>query len=150
MCETFLSPPRGADSPFPWSALIARCPATRRAWRRGKRRGTMHKISLGRTAVRFGAVLLMASGVGAVDASSSFAGGSATITNQPWGTTTGGEAVDLYTLTNNGIKIKILTYGGILQRIHIPARHRHVTNVALGFDNLADYQAKSPYFGALI
>jgi aldose 1-epimerase len=110
----------------------------------------MHKISLGRTAVRLGAVLLLAGGVGAVSASSSFAGGSATITKQPFGTTTAGEAVDVYTLTNNGIKIKILTYGGTLQTIDMPDRHGHVANVALGFDNLADYQAKSPYFGCLI
>jgi aldose 1-epimerase len=110
----------------------------------------MHKISLGRTVVRLGTVLLMAGGVGAVAASSSLAGGSATITKQPFGTTTGGEAVDLYTLTNNGIKIKILTYGGTLQTIDMPDRHGHVANVALGFDNLADYQAKSPYFGCLI
>jgi aldose 1-epimerase len=110
----------------------------------------MHKIHLGRTAVRLGTVLLMAGGVGAVAASTSYAGGSATITKQPFGTTTGGEAVDIYTLTNNGIRVKILTYGGTLQSIEMPDRHGHRANVALGFDNLADYQAKSPYFGCLI
>src|SRR3954467_5612553 len=116
MCETFLSPPRGV-TPLPVVSPHCSLPCHAKAWRRGKRRGTMHKISIGRTAVRLGAVLLMAGGVGGASASSSFAGGSATITKQPFGTTTGGEAVDLYTLTNNGIKIKILTYGGIVQTI---------------------------------
>jgi aldose 1-epimerase len=60
------------------------------------------------------------------------------------------QAVDRYTLTNcNGMEVKILTYGGILQSIRVPDRHGNVVNVALGFDNLADYVAKSPYFGCI-
>ncbi|MFC7275868.1 aldose epimerase family protein [Paractinoplanes rhizophilus] len=111
---------------------------------------SLGRISLGRTAVRLGAVLLMIGGVGVVSASTSYAGGSATITKRAWGTTAGGENVDLYTLTNNGIRVKILTYGGILQSIEMPDRRGRTTNVALGFDNLADYETSSPYFGALI
>lgn len=110
----------------------------------------MPKMSSGRTAVRFGAVLLMVGGVGVVSASTSYAGGSATITKQAWGTTAGGVAVDRYTLTNNGMRVKILTYGGILQSIEVPDRHGHKANVALGFNNLADYETKSPYFGCII
>ena len=45
--------------------------------------------------------------------------------------------------------VKILTYGGIIQSIVVPDRHGHLANVALGFDNLADYVAKSPYFGCI-
>ncbi|WP_433306790.1 aldose epimerase family protein [Actinoplanes sp. CA-030573] len=107
-------------------------------------------MSSGRAAVRFGAVLLMVGGVGVVSASTSYAGGTATITKQPWGTTAGGVAVDRYTLTNNGMRVKILTYGGILQSIEVPDRHGHRANVALGFNNLADYETKSPYFGCII
>jgi aldose 1-epimerase len=110
----------------------------------------MHKIPFGRTAVRLGAVMLMAGGVGMVSASSSYAGGPATITKQAFGTTAGGLAVDRYTLTNNGIRVKILTYGGILQSIEMPDRHGRTVNVALGFNNLADYETKSPYFGCII
>ena len=110
----------------------------------------MHKIRIGRTAVRLGAVALMVAGIGAVGASTSYAGGPATITKEAWGVTAGGVAVDRYTLTNNGIKVKILTYGGIIQSLEMPDKHGHQANVALGFNNLADYEAKSPYFGALI
>jgi len=110
----------------------------------------MHKISMGRAAARLGAVAILVSGIGVVGSSTSYAGGSATITKEPWGTTAGGLAVDRYTLTNNGVRVRILTYGGILQAIDMPDRHGKPANVALGFDNLADYEAKSPYFGAII
>jgi galactose mutarotase-like enzyme len=47
------------------------------------------------------------------------------------------------------MEVKILTYGGILQSIRVPDRHGRLANVTLGFDNLADYVAKSPYFGCI-
>ena len=46
--------------------------------------------------------------------------------------------------------VKIITYGGIVTEIDTPDRHGKIADVALGFDNLADYVAKSPYFGAII
>jgi aldose 1-epimerase len=107
----------------------------------------MHKNSSGRIALRLGAVVLMAAGVGTIDASTSYAGGPATITKEAWGTTAGGAAVDRYTLTNNGMRVRILTYGGVLQTIEAPDRRGRRANVTLGFDNLADYETKSPYFG---
>src|SRR6185436_3727879 len=57
--------------------------------------------------------------------------------------------VDRYTLSNGKMRIRILTYGGILQMIEVPDRRGRLGNVTLGFDNLADYQAKSPYFGCI-
>src|SRR6266542_2533667 len=72
------------------------------------------------------------------------------ITKAPFGTLADGTKVDVYTLTNSHrVEVKILTYGGILQSIRIPDRHHRFANVALGFDNLADYVAKSPYFGCI-
>ncbi|RSM59763.1 galactose-1-epimerase [Actinoplanes sp. ATCC 53533] len=109
----------------------------------------MQQITIGRTAVRLGAVALMVGGIGLVGASMSYAGGPATITKEAWGTTAGGAAVDRYTLTNNGMRVRILTYGGILQTIETPDRRGRVANVALGFDNLSDYETKSPYFGCI-
>src|SRR3954471_22037192 len=85
-----------------------------------KRRGTMLKIPSGRSLLRFGAVALMVGTIGVVGASTSYAGGKATITKEAWGTTTGGQAVDRYTLTAGRLKVRILTYGGILQSIEMP------------------------------
>lgn len=59
-----------------------------------------------------------------------------------------GEEVDLYTLTNRkGMRVKIITYGGIIQSIEIPGRRGDLTNVTLGFDNLDQYVNENPYFG---
>jgi len=72
------------------------------------------------------------------------------ITSQPFGSVNG-QAVDLFTLTNsNRMEVRIITYGGILQSIRVPDRHGQFANVSLGFDNLADYVARSPFFGAII
>jgi aldose 1-epimerase len=72
-----------------------------------------------------------------------------TISKQPFGIADG-QNVDLYTLTNsNGMEVKIMTYGGIIQSVRVPDRRHRFENVTLGFDNLADYVAKSPYFGCI-
>ena len=75
--------------------------------------------------------------------------GKPTVTREAWGSTPEGQ-VDRYTLTNGrGLRVRILTYGGILQTIEVPDKRGRSTNVTLGFDNLADYVAKSPYFGCI-
>jgi aldose 1-epimerase len=78
-------------------------------------------------------------------------GGAVTITKAPYGTLADGTAIDQYTLTDQrGMTVKIITYGGIVTEMDTPDRQGKTANVALGFDNLADYVAKSPYFGAII
>ena len=78
-------------------------------------------------------------------------GGGVTVTMAPYGTLADGTAIDQYTLANQrGMSVKIITYGGIVTEIDTPDRKGKTANVALGFDNLADYVAKSPYFGAII
>lgn len=63
----------------------------------------------------------------------------------------GGRAVERFTLVNGrGVSVSILSYGGVIQALHVPDRDGNVANVALGFANLADYVAKSPYFGAIV
>lgn len=59
--------------------------------------------------------------------------------------------VNLYCLTNsNGIELEVLDYGGIIRRIGLPDREGRVQNCVLSFEELLDYESKSPYFGALI
>ncbi|MCA1647607.1 MAG: galactose mutarotase [Chloroflexi bacterium] len=67
----------------------------------------------------------------------------------PFGSVSG-KSVARYTLTNGGMQVHILTYGGILQSIDVPDRTGHVANVALGFATLDQYVDASPFFGALI
>ena len=78
----------------------------------------------------------------------------ASITSAPFGVVDAdghpedGKAVEIYTLTNRkGMRVNILTYGGILQSIEIPGRRGRLTNVTLGFNNLEQYVNENPYFG---
>jgi aldose 1-epimerase len=76
---------------------------------------------------------------------------SGTVTSQPFGTTADGIAVEEYTLTNaNGMEVKLITYGGTITSIRVPDKDGNMDNVVLGFDNLADYETRSPFFGSII
>ncbi|MEV6781549.1 aldose epimerase family protein [Streptomyces sp. NPDC051098] len=61
-----------------------------------------------------------------------------------------GTKVYRWSLANGGTRLKVLSYGGIVQSLEIPDRHGRYKNVSLGFDTLEEYVASSPYFGALI
>jgi aldose 1-epimerase len=70
---------------------------------------------------------------------------------EPFGKMPDGTQVDKYTLTNShGVRVAILTYGGIVQAIDVPDKNGKLGDIALGFDNLDDYIKSSPYFGAII
>lgn len=59
--------------------------------------------------------------------------------------------VDLFILSNaNGVAVKLMTYGGRIIELHAPDRSGQSGNIVLGFDNLAPYLQKNPYFGATI
>ena len=75
----------------------------------------------------------------------------ATVTVTPFGRTPGGEAVELYTLTNaRGMQVRAMTYGAIIQAIRVPDRSGHPEDVTLGHDSLQGYLEASPYFGAVV
>lgn len=68
---------------------------------------------------------------------------------EPFGTANG-EAVDRYSLMNtNGMEVKILTYGGIVQSVGVPDRDGAMANVVLGFATPDEYVAGNPYFGCI-
>lgn len=68
-----------------------------------------------------------------------------------YGTTSQGEKVTLYTLTNsNGISLEIITYGGIITKLFFPDNKGVLGNIVLGYDNLKYYEDNQPFFGAII
>jgi len=74
-----------------------------------------------------------------------------TISAAPFGRLPDGESVTMYTLRNaNGMEVRILTYGGIIQALKVPDRTGNLGDVVLGYDDLDGYRTNSPYFGALI
>ncbi|MCP2339449.1 aldose epimerase family protein [Actinomadura rupiterrae] len=81
------------------------------------------------------------------------AGSGPSIGKEAFGKLADGTRVDRYTLRNaHGMRVRILTYGGIIQTLDVPDRRGRDANVALGFATLKDYVDKNggPYFGALI
>ncbi len=62
-----------------------------------------------------------------------------------------GKTVWLFTLENDaGMKVKAMTYGGIITSIVVPDKKRVFRDVVLGFDNLEGYLKGHPYFGSII
>jgi aldose 1-epimerase len=73
------------------------------------------------------------------------------IKQQLWGSAPSGEQVNLYTLRNsNGMEAAITGYGGRVVLLKVPDRGGKSEDVVLGFDDLAGYLQKNPYFGALV
>jgi aldose 1-epimerase len=80
-------------------------------------------------------------------------GGSATasITHEPFGVAADGSPVEIYTLrNNNGMEVRLLTYGGIIQTIKVPDKHGQFGDVVLGYDTLDGYWSHKLYCCPLI
>jgi aldose 1-epimerase len=68
-----------------------------------------------------------------------------------FGATPDGDSVMLFTLKNElGYVVKITNYGCIITGIFTPDRDGKQGNIVLGFDNLDQYLAGHPYFGAVV
>ncbi|HEY8474154.1 MAG TPA: aldose epimerase family protein [Natronosporangium sp.] len=98
---------------------------------------------------RIGVSLLVVATIGALSSAPAPAHSTPRITKDVFGTLDDGTRVDRYTLTNGDLRVRIITYGGILQSIEVPDRRGKRANVTLGFDNLTDYVESSPYFGCI-
>ena len=75
----------------------------------------------------------------------------ASITVEPFGTL-GDEPVKRYTMTNaHGMKVAVLSYGGIIQSIWVPDVYGSLGNVVLGFSDLQGYlEHRDQHFGGII
>jgi aldose 1-epimerase len=75
----------------------------------------------------------------------------ATVARATFGQLPSGRAADLFTLTNSrGLVAKITNYGTILTELHVPDRKGRLGDVVCGFDNLAQYLERHPYFGCTV
>ena len=79
------------------------------------------------------------------------AAGVDSVSVKPFGKTTDGTKVSLYSLTNkNGMKLDLMTYGATVVNLDVPDRNGKFADVVLGFDTFKPYLKKSPYFGAIV
>jgi aldose 1-epimerase len=120
-----------------------------------------------------GAAAVSLASVGALGMTQAFASpasvqaahGQLSVTSEPFGTAPAGpynpaETVFRYTLTNeDGVQVRILTYGGIVQSVNVPDKWGHSADVVLGFKTLQEYVNEvsppppaggGPYFGEII
>lgn len=73
------------------------------------------------------------------------------VTSAQFGKTPDGTPVTVYTLTNaNGMRVRAMTYGGIIVSLEVPDRSGRIADVVLGFDSLDGYLKDPPYFGAVV
>jgi aldose 1-epimerase len=70
---------------------------------------------------------------------------------QTFGKTEDGQQADLYILTNkNGVQATITNYGATVVSLRVPDRNGQLADVALGYDNVKDYETGKAYFGATV
>ena len=72
------------------------------------------------------------------------------ISREPFGEIEG-LLIDRFTLANrHGLRVEVITYGGIIRAIWAPDRDGQLANVTLGFADLAGYlDHNDPYFGCI-
>jgi aldose 1-epimerase len=78
------------------------------------------------------------------------ANAAATLDHAPYGTTQDGQAVDIYTMTNeHGLHVRFLSYGGVITEINVPNRAGRLDDIVLGLGTLREYETLPGHFGAI-
>ena len=67
-----------------------------------------------------------------------------------YGKLANGQTIMQYELMTQSIKLKVITYGGIITHLEVPDKLGNFGDVVLGYDDLAGYEKNEAYFGALI
>ncbi|MFC9961746.1 aldose epimerase family protein [Streptomyces nigra] len=71
--------------------------------------------------------------------------------SEHFGTLSDGTEVHRWTLERAGVRVRVLSYGGIVQSLEVPDRDGRTADVVLGFADLDGYVTHpGPYLGALI
>jgi aldose 1-epimerase len=67
-----------------------------------------------------------------------------------FGHTSEGAAVDLYSLADGKVEVRIITYGGIIVSLRTPDRNGKLDDVVLGCDSVEKYVAQTAHFGGIV
>src|SRR5689334_15279137 len=69
------------------------------------------------------------------------AGAAAGLDHAPYGTTQGGQTVEIFTMTNDhGLRVRFLSLGGVITEIDVPDRAGRLDDIVLGLNNLQEYE----------
>ena len=73
------------------------------------------------------------------------------IQSRSFGQLPDGREATIYQITSqSGMTMEVTNYGGIITSLTAPDRNGEFEDIVLGYDNLEDYLAETPYFGAII
>lgn len=72
------------------------------------------------------------------------------IDREPFGATRAGIPVEKITIRAGGLEAEIITYGGTLRALRVPAKDGGSTDVVLGYDSVAGYEENDGYLGAVV
>jgi len=72
------------------------------------------------------------------------------VAKQAFGHAAEGTPVDLYSLADGKIEIRIITYGGIIVSLRTPDRNGKLDDVVLGCDSVEKYVAQTAHFGGIV
>ncbi len=74
-----------------------------------------------------------------------------TIKKESFGKTTGGEQIELYSLSNKkGMEVSITNFGATVVTLKVPDRAGKAADTVLGYDTLDGYEKGTSYFGATV
>jgi aldose 1-epimerase len=74
-----------------------------------------------------------------------------TIKKESFGKTTGGEQIELYSLSNKkGMEVSITNFGATVVTLKVPDRSGKAADIVLGYDTLDGYENGTSYFGATV
>jgi aldose 1-epimerase len=74
-----------------------------------------------------------------------------TIKKESFGKTTGGEQIELYSLSNKkGMEVSITNFGATVVTLKVPDRAGKAADIVLGYDTLDGYDNGTSYFGATV
>jgi aldose 1-epimerase len=74
----------------------------------------------------------------------------ATLERASYGTTQAGQPVEIFTMTNDhGLRVRFLSYGGVITEIVAPDRAGRLDNIVLGLKTLHEYETISAHYGAI-
>jgi aldose 1-epimerase len=72
------------------------------------------------------------------------------VTKEPFGKTSEGTPVEIYTLKDGKMEARIMTYGGIVVSLRVPDKNGKVDDVVLGCNTVGEYEKQTAHFGGIV